>query len=102
VAACSSGAPPQPPRSSADTPGGSPYVYRCDSGKTITAVYPSTDTATVQYQGASYGMHIAMSGSGARYVGDGMQWWTKGPSGMLSPLQADGSAGTIIETCSER
>ena len=45
------------------------HNYQCESGETILATYRSTDSARVQ---------IAVSGSGARYVGGGLEWWTKG------------------------
>lgn len=77
--------------------------YRCESGQVITAAYPGTDAARVRYQGREYSMGIAISGSGARYTGEGLEWWTKGSgtgsTGMLSRLEADGTSGEIIENC---
>ncbi len=67
------------------------------------AIYTSTRSATVQYRGKTYDMHIAVSGSGARYVGDDLEWWTKGngigSEGMLLQHNVDGSTGDIIELC---
>lgn len=81
------------------------HDYRCESGETIATTYPSTDSATVQYKGSEYNMRIAVSGSGARYVGGGLEWWTKGSGpgseGTLFRHMADGSSGEIIERCSE-
>lgn len=50
-------------------------------------------------------MRIAVSGSGARYVSDGLEWWTKGSgagaAGTLFRHLADGTSGEIIESCVE-
>lgn len=79
------------------------HSYRCESGQTVAAAYPSTDTATVQYKGSRYAMQIAVSGSGARYVGGGLEWWTKGSGpgseGTLFRHKADGTSGEIMERC---
>lgn len=64
-------------------------TYACSDGQTVQAAYPDTNTALVKIKGQAYTLHIALSGSGARYVGDGWQWWTKGmKDGMLAPLAA--------------
>ncbi|MGV8923351.1 MAG: MliC family protein, partial [Thermomonas sp.] len=43
------------------------------------------------------------SGSGARYVGSDLEWWTKGSGsgseGTLLRHQADGTSGEIVESC---
>lgn len=82
------------------------HHYRCASGARITASYPSTESATVQYKDNSYAMQIAISASGARYVGGGLEWWTKGSGpgseGTLFRHMADGSSGDILESCDER
>ncbi|MBZ0070600.1 MAG: MliC family protein [Gammaproteobacteria bacterium] len=81
------------------------HDYRCESGETIAATYPSSDSATLQYKGGSYEMQIAVSGSGARYVGGELEWWTKGfgpgSEGTLFHHMADGTSGEIIEHCTE-
>lgn len=80
------------------------YNYACDSGETVAAAYPSTDSARVDYQGTTYSMTIARSGSGARYVGDGLEWWTKGSGsgshGTLFQHNADDTSGKRLESCS--
>lgn len=79
--------------------------YQCESGKTVDATYPSNDSATIEYQGNTYSMQIAVSASGARYVGDGLEWWTKssGPEseGILLHHLADGTSGDIVESCTK-
>lgn len=81
------------------------HNYRCKSGETIAATYPSTDSATVRYKGSNYKMRIAVSGSGSRYVGGTLEWWTKGsgPGSEATLLRhkADGTSGEIIELCAE-
>ena len=72
----------------APAPGAGPKaeaVYRCADGRTATAAY-ADQRATLEIGGRSYALHIALSGSGARYVGEGLQWWTKGDTARLSRL----------------
>ena len=67
-------------------------VYRCTDGSIVQASYPDADTAQITYEGHTVDMNIATSASGARYVGGGLEWWTKGMTeGMISPL-AEGEA----------
>lgn len=103
VSACA-GAPPD----NADTPAPdssavSAQQYRCESGATITASYPTEDTARVKYENRRYDLQIAVSGSGARYVGDELEWWTKGAGsgaeGVLFQHKADGTTGERMELC---
>lgn len=81
------------------------HNYQCESGVTIAATYPTSNTAMVRYQGNSYDMDIAVSASGARYVGDKLEWWTKGSGagseGLLLQHMADGTSGDTIESCTE-
>ncbi|HRA80238.1 MAG TPA: MliC family protein [Thauera sp.] len=83
----------------------SAHKYQCESGEVIAATYPSTDSATIKYKGSNYNMQIAVSASGARYVGGGFEWWTKGSGAgseaILFHHMADDSSGSIIEVCSE-
>lgn len=83
----------------------SAHSYQCKSGETIVATYPSTDSATVQYKGSSYNMKIAVSGSGSRYIGGELEWWTKGSgagsTGTLMRHNSDGTSGESIELCTE-
>ena len=49
---------------------------------------PDPNTAVIRYKGKVHILKTAPSADGARYVGDGLQWWTKGMSlGMLSVLK---------------
>ncbi|GHA22799.1 MliC family protein [Oceanisphaera arctica] len=79
------------------------HQYRCESGETMRVNYPSTDSARVQYQGREYTMKIAVSASGARYLGSELEWWTKGTGpgseGSLLRHLADSTSGNIIELC---
>ena len=86
LAACSRpAAPPSDPEPSSATVAW--ITYACEDGRTVKAEYPDSRTAHVQVDGETYALKVAVSGSGARYVGDGLQWWTKGPEGMLAPLK---------------
>jgi membrane-bound inhibitor of C-type lysozyme len=63
--------------------------YTCTDGQVVQAAYPDANTALVKIKGETHTLHIAMSGSGARYIGDNWQWWSKGMhDGMLAPLAA--------------
>ncbi|GAB3685539.1 MliC family protein [Salinisphaera aquimarina] len=79
--------------------------YACDSGTKISASYPTTDDAVVQYQGTTYQMRVARSADGARYVGDALEWWTRGTGpgaeGTLYEHADDGSTGDPIESCEQ-
>jgi membrane-bound inhibitor of C-type lysozyme len=87
------------------TPTSSAHSYRCESGETITTIYHSSDSAAVRYKGSNYSMKIAVSASGARYVGGDLEWWVKGSGagseGTLFHHQGDGSSGKRIESCVE-
>ena len=80
-----------------------PIAYRCDSGRIVKATYHSGTKTIVEYEGRVREMIIAISGSGARYAGGGLEWWTKGTGpgseGMLLHHKNDGTTGDIIERC---
>lgn len=65
-----------------------PWVrYTCSDGQIVQAMYPDTHTAFIRLRDETHTLHIAISGSGARYIGDEWQWWTKGMhDGMLAAL----------------
>lgn len=82
------------------------FVYRCDSGKMIRAEYRPDQTADVTYDGRIHRMTVAISGSGARYAGDGLEWWTVGTgagaaAGTLFRHRADGATGETVEQCKQ-
>ena len=81
------------------------HNYRCESGETIAATYSATDSAMIRYKGSTYDMQIAISGSGSRYVGGDLEWWTKGSGpgseGTLFRHVANGASGESIELCTE-
>lgn len=60
--------------------------YVCTDGRTVSALYPDSKTAQLTVGGSTHLLTIARSGSGARYTGDALQWWTKGDEGMLAAL----------------
>lgn len=75
--------------------------YQCDSGNRIIVTYPANETAEVKYMGDMYPMTIAISASGARYVGDGLVWWTKGNEGSMYKAIDNTETGELIENCTE-
>jgi len=79
--------------------------YACESGKTVVVAYPDAQTARVSYEGKDYALTSVVSASGARYAGQGLEWWTASrgetESGTLSRMgQGDQAGGVIIERCS--
>lgn len=103
VSACAS-----TPQEKADTQAPSTstvHTYLCESGETIEATYPTTNSARIEYKDRRYDMQIAVSGSGARYVGGDLEWWTKGSGpeseGTLFRHLADDTTGESIELCTE-
>jgi membrane-bound inhibitor of C-type lysozyme len=80
-----------------------PTTYRCDSGMRIIATYPNTESATIQYNDSTYDLRIAISADGARYVGHGLEWWTKGSGagsqGTLSELKDGDTGGKRLQSC---
>ena len=53
-------------------------TYACTDGRTVQAGYPDRDTAVVDVGGHAYPLKAQVSADGVRYVGYGLQWWTKG------------------------
>lgn len=106
AAACSQEAPPTTaPVEAPVAPLAAAVGYACESGKVVTVTYPDTETARVSYDGRDYVLASAVSASGARYAGQGLEWWTASrdgqESGTLSRLSPnDPTGGTIIERCS--
>ena len=61
-------------------------TYSCADGSTVTAGYRGK-RAVIHHRGKSHHLTIQPSASGARYTGEGVQWWTKGlTEGALSRL----------------
>ncbi len=61
-------------------------AYVCDDGRGVSALYPDSQTVVLTFEGNVYRLGAAVSGSGARYAGKGLQWWAKGDEAMLTPL----------------
>lgn len=69
-------------------PAGRTIAYACADGQALKARYPDDKTAVVEYGGQTRTLTVAVSASGARYVGEGLQWWTKGMTeGRVTPLK---------------
>lgn len=52
-------------------------LLACENGEVVEVTYDG-EWALVRYKNRLHRLQTAISGSGARYVGDGLQWWTKG------------------------
>lgn len=85
LAACSNT--PPAPVAEAEPPASAWTIYVCDDGRVVQALYPDARTARVRTPDGEHALRVAVSGSGARFVGEGLQWWIKGDEGMLAPLK---------------
>lgn len=64
-------------------------TYVCSDGRQVQATYPDHDSAVLVLDGSSHRLDQAISADGARYTGDGRQWWTKGlHQATLAPLKS--------------
>lgn len=62
-------------------------VLHCDNGETVEVGYAG-DLAIVTYKNRTHRLRSVLSGSGARYEGDGLEWLTKGTGeGVITPLR---------------
>ena len=86
IAACSRASAPDAPQTP-PAPAAARHAYVCEDGRILSIAYPDRDAADLQLDGASHRLQIAISGSGARYVGEGLQWWNKGEEGWLAKLE---------------
>ncbi len=85
------------PAAQAGGGGGLRVPYTCTDGTRIQATYVGP-RASVRVNGRVLEMNTARSGSGARYVGGGFTWWTKGPSADLY-RGTDPGALTHLNAC---
>lgn len=82
------------------------YTYQCVSGAQVRVNYPDTETAQVTYQDTTYQLANVISASGARYAGEGMEWWSKGSGPGATATLARLNAATdvdaqVIERCEQ-
>ena len=72
------------PAQAADTIG--PVTFQCDDSSLIEATFdnaPEPHTVQLVRNGQTFTLPQAMSGSGARYVGDDIEFWNKGANAMV-------------------
>ena len=107
VAACSQETPPAPtsPVEAPMAQTAAAVGYACESGKTIAVTYPDAQTARLSYDRLDYVLTSAVSASGARYAGQGLEWRTASRSGQESATLSrqgpnDQTGGAVIERCS--
>lgn len=78
-------------------------IYVCDEGTEIRAAYPEPDLAIVQYRADIHVLTEAISASGARYIDDRIEWWTKGEDhATLFRHTDDGTGETLASNCRPR
>lgn len=95
------------PASPADQPVQDWRQHLCENGEQIQTRHPDTETVTLQRSGQPpQTLQLAVSASGARYVGHGLEWWTKGSgpgsSASLMRHEADGRSGDLLTVCTEQ
>ena len=99
---CAHFSPPHPPVAHGTGRNAGFISYQCESGRGVQAIYRSGTTALVRYANTTHEMPLAISASGARYIGGGLEWWTKGSgpgsAGTLFRHENDGT-GEIVEQC---
>jgi membrane-bound inhibitor of C-type lysozyme len=74
------------PAQAADPDTIGPVTFACDDGSKIDATFDNApDPATVQLVRGdqTFTLPQAMSASGARYVGEGIEFWNKGRNSMV-------------------
>ncbi|MEO7026310.1 MAG: MliC family protein, partial [Caulobacteraceae bacterium] len=82
-------APPPPPPPTATANASLNTLYLCPNGHILAARYPDPKTAVIVWRGQEHTLTAGPSADGVRYVGDGLQWWTKGMrAGSISVLPA--------------
>lgn len=72
------------PSHAADTIG--PVTFQCDDSSLIEATFdnaPDPHTVQLVRNGQTFTLPQAMSGSGARYQGDQIEFWNKGANAMV-------------------
>ena len=109
VAACSQDQRDPPDPVEAPAPDEAPIsgvaiAYDCESGESLSVVYGKDRTAGLTYEGKSYRLRPVTSGSGARYAGEDLEWWSATRAGReegrLSRLDAEGKPqGVELERC---
>lgn len=69
--------------------------YRCANGERLKVAYRGGDAVMITYRGETHFLPLARAASGARYAGDGWQWWIKGEAeGTLSRLPSDAAVAS--------
>lgn len=97
-------APPQDVTGVPATTDSQAVSYACESGRTVAVRYPDAQSAVLTYDGRAVTLKTATSASGARYAGEGLEWWTANRDGQetatlrrLGPNQDVGVA--VLERC---
>lgn len=109
VAACAEDQRDPPDPVEAPAPGEAPVsgvaiAYDCASGESLSVIYAKDRTAALTYAGKSYRLRPVSSGSGARYSGESLEWWSATrdgrEEGRLSRLDEEGRPqGIELERC---
>ena len=100
---------PQEPAEAAATPDvvtaeAPDATYGCEGGGSVSVAYPDPSTARLTRGGKTLTLAAAPTGSGARHLGDGVEWRTatRGAleTGVLTRVEPDGQPGPVLERCS--
>jgi membrane-bound inhibitor of C-type lysozyme len=88
-------------RAPADLGGAESVTYRCETGRTVAAAYTSDSTVTLRYEGEVIDLVSARAASGARYEGEGYEWWSRGtgPGSEATLSRLEGDSAEPLEQC---
>lgn len=72
----------------------STFTWVCPDGTRFSTAYPNDETAVLSHNGHRYTLSAAVSASGARYSGDGYEFWEhQGEARFVD------TAGAVHENC---
>lgn len=91
---------------SACAPSPTTLHYVCENGEELRAQYPTSESAVIYYGGERHQLVVAISASGARYVGTTFEWHTKGQgtgsTGLLARLNPSSPHPELVTECRQR
>lgn len=76
-------------------------TYECGDGEQVVMAFPDENNAVMYYQGQLVLLKNVPAADGARYVGEGWQWWGKGTDeGSLSVIvEGESIASNLGKSC---
>ena len=75
--------------------------YRCEDGLQIKASYPTDSVALLRFNEQTHQLRVVPAASGVRYVGEIIEWWTKGNGAGSTALLSQPNADNATQTCDQ-